>query len=386
MLSRVIVPAPPWITIPNSGPGAADACGVAPASVSGAQAVARKVAVRATNAADRGREGLRMETPAVAEPVRVGHGPKRGRRGGAGSMKRGGKRWGTGSVASRLAACGTVWPPGILRGGIVGGRACSGSARQPSPHAMRVRVTIARSENSVGTGRRPGSNASRDRTSQVYVDLRELIVRGRLAPGTRIIETELASRLDVSRTPVRAALQRLTQEGYVMGIGSAKQMRLSVSPLTEEDARELFEIVGDLEGIAARRLARAPDAERDSLVRELRALDAELLAAARTLPPVPDRIFDLFTRFHNRLVDAGAGPRLISLHRSVKPQADRYRRLYSTTQVARIHASVHEHGVILTAIQQGDGVAAGEAVRTNWRNAADRLGEAIRRSGEMGSW
>jgi DNA-binding GntR family transcriptional regulator len=218
------------------------------------------------------------------------------------------------------------------------------------------------------------------------MDLRELIVRGRLAPGSRIIETELASRLDVSRTPVRAALQRLTQEGYVTGVGSAKQLRLSVSPLTEEDARELFEIVGDLEGIAARRLARAPSDERDAVVRELREVDTDLLEAAKTLPPVPDRIFDLFTQFHNRLVAAGAGPRLASLHRSVKPQADRYRRLYSTTQVARIHASVEEHGAILSAIQQGDAAAASEAVRTNWRNAADRLGEAIRRSGEIGSW
>ncbi|CAN5813938.1 GntR family transcriptional regulator [soil metagenome] len=247
-------------------------------------------------------------------------------------------------------------------------------------------MTITRAENSVTPPNGVGRHASRDRTSRVYMDLRELIVRGRLAPGTRIIETELATRLDVSRTPVRAALQRLTQEGYVMGDGSAKQVRLSVSPLTEDDARELFEIVGDLEGVAARRLARAPADERDALVRELGEVDDALLEAARTIPPVPDRIFDLFTRFHNRLVAAGAGPRLVALHRSVKPQADRYRRLYSTTQVARIHASVEEHGAILSAIQEGDGAAAGEAVRTNWRNAADRLGEAIRRSGEMGSW
>jgi DNA-binding GntR family transcriptional regulator len=247
-------------------------------------------------------------------------------------------------------------------------------------------VTIVRSRNSVSAPQGEGGKASRDRTSRVYVELRELIVRGRLAPGSRIIETELASRLDVSRTPVRAALQRLTQEGYVMGVGSAKQVRLSVSPLTEEDARELFEIVGDLEGIAARRLARAPLEKREALVRELGDVDAELLEAARSVPPVPDRIFDLFTRFHNRLVAAGAGPRLAALHRSVKPQADRYRRLYSTTQVARIHASVEEHGAILSAIEEGDAAAASKAVRTNWRNAADRLGEAIRRSGEMGSW
>jgi len=237
-----------------------------------------------------------------------------------------------------------------------------------------------------GSATRPRAAAARDQTTRIYGELRELIVRGRLAPGTRIIETELASRLQVSRTPVRAALQRLTQEGYVVGSGSGKQVRLSVSPLTEEDARELFELVGELEGVAARHLARRPPEERASMVRELEALDARLLEAADEVPPDPDRLFDLFTRFHNRLVEAGAGPRLAGLHRSVKPQADRYRRLYSSTQVARIRASVEEHGAILTAVAEGRSEAAGDAVRANWRNAADRLGEAIRRSGELGSW
>jgi DNA-binding GntR family transcriptional regulator len=244
----------------------------------------------------------------------------------------------------------------------------------PRPQAPRPRAP------------RPRAAAVRDRTTRIYGELRELIVRGRLAPGTRIIETELASRLQVSRTPVRAALQRLTQEGYVVGTGSGKQVRLSVSPLTEEDARELFEIVGELEGIAARNLASRPAPQRKAIVQELRGVDAELAAAAGEIPPDPDRLFDLFTHFHNRLVEAGAGPRLGVLHRSVKPQADRYRRLYSSTQVARIRASVEEHGAILDAVAEGRAGEAANAVRANWRNAADRLGEAIRRSGELGSW
>ena len=53
------------------------------------------------------------------------------------------------------------------------------------------------------------------RPAVVYAALRELIVRGQLAPGSRIVETDVASKLRVSRTPVRGALQRLQQEGYI---------------------------------------------------------------------------------------------------------------------------------------------------------------------------
>ncbi len=224
------------------------------------------------------------------------------------------------------------------------------------------------------------------RVSQVYLRLREIIVRGRLAPGTRVIETELAERLQVSRTPVRAALQRLMQEGYVVSTGPGKQLRLAVSPLTEEDARELFGIVGELEGIAARNLALRPGGYRRAVADELAELDRALLEAAEADPPTPDQVFDLFTLFHRRLVEEGAGPRLRVLHRSVKPQADRYRRLYSSTQFRRIRMSVNEHAAILDAIHAGDPDRAHDAVRRNWRNAADRLGEAIRSAGELGSW
>jgi len=81
--------------------------------------------------------------------------------------------------------------------------------------------------------------------------LRELIVHGKLAPGSRVIEADLADRLRVSRTPIRAARHRLQQEGYIVvtSIAGSKE-RLSVAPLTKEDARELYWIVGHLEGSA----------------------------------------------------------------------------------------------------------------------------------------
>src|ERR1044071_8089396 len=104
------------------------------------------------------------------------------------------------------------------------------------------------------------------RPEQVYVRLRDLIVQGLLAPGSRIVETEIATRLGVSRTPVREALQRLQQEGYVNGSPGAQQSRLTVAPLTRDDVYELLNIVGALEGMGARGAAQLPVTERRNLV------------------------------------------------------------------------------------------------------------------------
>jgi len=90
--------------------------------------------------------------------------------------------------------------------------------------------------------RRPSGAHDADRSSQVYAKLRDLIVRGRLAPGARITETDAAGRLGVSRTPVRAALQQLAQEGYIVVANAGLRRRPVVAPLTREDATELLHI------------------------------------------------------------------------------------------------------------------------------------------------
>ena len=67
-----------------------------------------------------------------------------------------------------------------------------------------------------------GGYGRQEVTALAYGRLRELIVSGRLAPGAPLIETDLSKRLGVSRTPVRAALQRLQQEGFVGASGRAR--------------------------------------------------------------------------------------------------------------------------------------------------------------------
>jgi DNA-binding GntR family transcriptional regulator len=224
------------------------------------------------------------------------------------------------------------------------------------------------------------------RPEQVYSRLRDLIVQGLLAPGSRIVETEIATRLGVSRTPVREALQRLQQEGYVMGSPGAQQSRLTVAPLTRDDVYELLNIVGVLEGLSARIAGLLPVAPRKTLVRDLKALNAEFHRAGKVTPIDHGSLYDADQRFHRAIIEATAGPRLLALHDAVKPQAERYIRMYISMLTGDIRTSVYEHDIITAAIDEGRADDAELAVQVNWRHAADRLSKVIAMAGERGAW
>lgn len=227
---------------------------------------------------------------------------------------------------------------------------------------------------------------TRDGSSTAYANVRELIVSGKLAPGGRVIESELAERLGTSRTPIRTALHRLQGEGYVIARRGGRRTMLTVAPLTREDGRELFWIVGEMEAMAANWVARGDVEDREKVARAMERTNQELLVASSADTLDPSRLFDLHTRFHQTYVDACGGPRMQAMHAVIKPQAERYRRLYSTALGGHIHASLAEHEAIIHGIRQGDPQAAELAVKVNWRNAAERLARVIDHVGECGSW
>ena len=231
----------------------------------------------------------------------------------------------------------------------------------------------------------PGKARKRARPQQVYERLRELIIDGRLAPGARIVETDVAARLGVSRTPVRGALQRLQQEGFVVDSPTLQQTRPTVAPLTSEDARELFLLVGALEGLAAHRAALGTLPQRTALAASLADINEAFASAAASKRPDHGRIFELDEQFHRGYMIA-AGPRVLSIHATVKPQAERYERLYVSMLEAELQTSVIEHRAIVRAIRSGNAPGARAAVETNWRNAAERLAAVVAASGERGSW
>jgi DNA-binding GntR family transcriptional regulator len=236
---------------------------------------------------------------------------------------------------------------------------------------------------SAGNGRLKAGRI--DHVSRVYKQLRELIVTGQLPPGARIAERAVVARMGSSRTPVRSALHRLQQEGFVASLGRAGDQRLIVTPLTQRDGRDLFVIVGHLEGLAAREAAGLPDEKRRALARRLRQINHQLEAAAQRRRS-PARVFELDMEFHRVYVDDVVGPRLRTLHRSTKPQIERYVRLYVNVLLDTLPTSVEEHELIIRAIEKGNADAAQRSVETNWRNAAARLTRVIAEHGERGIW
>lgn len=226
-----------------------------------------------------------------------------------------------------------------------------------------------------------------DRPDRVYHELRELIVSGRLGPGTRLVETTVAGRLGVSRTPVRSALHRLLREGYAVSVNEDdERQRLAVAPMTAADAADLFFIVGELEGLAGLYASGKERGSRKVLVEELDRLNGELQAEYQAGSPDAFRAFRLDNLFHRQYVVDAAPPRLRALHDAIKPQAERYARLYTTALTRELGVSVAEHEEIVRAIADGDGDTAQRAIQTNWRNAARRIESVINLWGESGGW
>ncbi len=114
-----------------------------------------------------------------------------------------------------------------------------------------------------------------------FLRIRDLIVHGRMAPGTWIVEGDLCEHLNMSRTPVRGALYLLQREGYVLDCRNGSKSRMVVAPLTKEDANELYPIIGRIEGLAGRRTAALPQSERDELAAKLKAGQRKLARIAR---------------------------------------------------------------------------------------------------------
>jgi DNA-binding GntR family transcriptional regulator len=240
----------------------------------------------------------------------------------------------------------------------------------------------------VSTGKQTGRSKAHHGNSlrKAFHEIRELIVHGRLSPGSWIVEADLARHLSMSRTPVRSALHLLQREGYVIEHTNVRKSRMVVAPLTKEDAGELYLIIGHVEGLAGRRTAMLPKGRRTEIAVRLKGLNQQLRDILQAKASGEGGIFDIDRSFHRTIVESGAGPRLLTLHKSIEPQAERYWRLYASSIINDLHFSVAEHDEIIAAVVEGDPDGVERALQTNWQNGCARLARVIDIFGERGSW
>lgn len=206
-----------------------------------------------------------------------------------------------------------------------------------------------------------------------YDRLRGLIVTGRLAPGTRLIETELARRLNVSRTPIREAVQRLGHEGLAQAVGAGAKTQMAVAPVTQPDLMDLFAIIGALEGVAGRGVGTLTRAARAALAADLAGRNADFAAECKARPRNFTRFFAAHDAFHTRFVERCASGRLRDLIEAVRPQVKRYELIYAHAVGPDFGESLREHRAIVAAVRAGNADAAERAMRRNWSNSARRL-------------
>lgn len=186
-----------------------------------------------------------------------------------------------------------------------------------------------------------------------YDRLIEEIRAGSLLPGTRLRETDLATRLGISRTPVREALRRLEADGLVSHL---PRQGATLRSLSYSEVTELYEMRTVLEGTAARLAARAAS---DIEIDALSDLNAEL---AQTGPGEQAR--DLNRQFHLVLLDAAKNRFLL---KSMSALRRTMMILGPTTLIApeRAQVAVEEHARVLDALRARDGVAAEAAMRAH---------------------
>jgi GntR family transcriptional regulator of vanillate catabolism len=226
-------------------------------------------------------------------------------------------------------------------------------------------------------------------TNKALMGMRELILGGELRPGDAVLEIPVAERLGVSRTPVRAALLRLAEEGLLDRSGS----NYTVRAFTLTDIQDAIEMRGTVEGAAARLaaergvgfLALAP--LRDTLTH----LDLLLCHDATAVRPVDliDRYMDLNATFHRQLSGL-TGSFVISRtidHISLLPFASPNAMVFhfaDEDDVWKTFATGQEqHRSLVEAIDHREGTRAEAIAREHARLSLRALQSALKDSGSL---
>ena len=193
----------------------------------------------------------------------------------------------------------------------------------------------------------------RQQNKDAYSLILEAIDIGVYKPGDRLVESDLADRFGVSRTPIREALQRLETQSLLTRDGRS----LIVSSLDHSQMAELYIVRAELEGLAANLAAKHATSEEIKVLQDMVDSDRKIISD-------PSSLARSNRRFHKQIHLASHNRFLIKqldlVHRSMA--------LMATTSLAadgRGAVAVEEHQAIVTAIADGDSTKASEKLRNH---------------------
>lgn len=203
---------------------------------------------------------------------------------------------------------------------------------------------------------------------RVYLQLEDEILTGKLERGAVLREVSLSERLGVSRTPIRSALHRLSEDGL---IESSVNRGCVVVGVTEDELEDIYKIRVRLEGLASGIAALKISEEGLLALRESVELSEFYIKKND-----PEKLKELDSAFHETIYKE-TGNRLLCktlsiLHRRIKA----YRKL-SLTVPGRLERSVMEHREILHAIERGDSEAADRLTSLHIEEALKNVMRAI---------
>ncbi|GAA5120797.1 GntR family transcriptional regulator [Haloechinothrix salitolerans] len=206
---------------------------------------------------------------------------------------------------------------------------------------------------------------NRESTASIIArQLRDAIMTGALQPGTQLGEAELAARFEVSRGPLREAMQRLVSEGLLR---SERHRGLFVIDLEPGDVYDIYASRAAIERAAAIRIMRG---DTDSAVAVLSEALDEMVSAADD--PDPNALPESDLRFHEALVRASGSRRLVRMARTLLIET---RMCLAALQRTDQHGDdrVAEHTEIIEAMKAGDEQRVLELLDAHMEDAITRL-------------
>lgn len=179
----------------------------------------------------------------------------------------------------------------------------------------------------------------------VYEQLKFQILTGKITPGTRMMEVELAEEMGVSRTPVREAIRKLEKEGMV---NIEPRRGAYASDISVKDMVDILEVREDLEGLAASLAAERITEEQTEELRRITKGYGDAIQNSDT-----EQIIHFDELFHKHIVSCTGNNTLIQLSETVQELALRFRYLYYD-DFSRYENMPVEHKQIIDAITSGD--------------------------------